>query len=281
MKKSVYGIVTDKIIAQLDQGISPWRKPWKTNWPINANSGRKYKGINPFLLMNSDVEYQDHRWLTYQGALKLNGKVRPGEKGSMVVLWIRNEDPDTNEAFFCLRYYTVFNVEQCDNLELLPLNEIQVISDAEKVWEEYKKESGVRLKANAEFAAYSKVLDMIYMPTRNSFHSSNGYYGTLFHEAIHSTGHAARLDRELKSITSDECSYSNEELVAEIGSSMLLATCGIFNDSEVANSGAYIGSWLTRLKSDRKLVVMAAQKAQKAADYILGIKGIYEEHPEG
>ncbi|RQW17911.1 hypothetical protein EH196_20230 [Bacillus sp. C1-1] len=98
------------------------------------------------------------------------------------------------------------------------------------------------------------------------------YYATLFHEQIHSTGHKDRLNRE--GITNHNGFgselYSKEELVAEIGASMLCGVSGISNMT-IDNNAAYIKSWLDRLKGDKTLILKASQQAQKACDHIMGV----------
>lgn len=109
------------------------------------------------------------------------------------------------------------------------------------------------------------------MPAMQSFESAESFYSTLFHELTHSTGHASRLARphimEVAYFGSED--YSREELVAEMGASMLCGVAGI-ESRTVSNSAAYIQSWLRVLKGDSRLVVVAAAQAQKAADYVLG-----------
>jgi antirestriction protein ArdC len=120
-------------------------------------------------------------------------------------------------------------------------------------------------------AAYIPARDVVTMPSRTAFESQAEYYSTLFHELTHSTGHAKRLDREgfrsPQKFGSE--SYSREELIAEMGSAMLCGVAGI-EQTTLANSAAYLKSWIARLKSDSKLVISAASAAQKAADYIRG-----------
>lgn len=102
------------------------------------------------------------------------------------------------------------------------------------------------------------------------FKSAEGYYSTLFHESVHSTGHEARLNRT--TITDHNPfgskDYSKEELVAEIGASFLSGITGIENET-LDNSDSYINSWLRVLKDDVKMVVHAAGHVQKAVDYIV------------
>lgn len=111
------------------------------------------------------------------------------------------------------------------------------------------------------------------VPPMKDFPRVEEYYCTLFHELVHSTGHSSRLKRSgITSTTAHFGSedYSKEELVAEIGASMLTGLSG-FVDVTFDNSTAYIQSWLRNLKDDKTLIVKAASQAQKAIDYILGV----------
>ena len=105
----------------------------------------------------------------------------------------------------------------------------------------------------------------------NAFGSAEEYYSTLFHELTHSTGHPSRIGREgiEKLNTFGSESYSKEELIAEMGAAMLAGVAGIERKT-LANSAAYLKSWIDVLKSDTRMVVFAASQAQKAADYIQG-----------
>jgi antirestriction protein ArdC len=109
------------------------------------------------------------------------------------------------------------------------------------------------------------------MPNRNSFESAEHYYGTLFHELTHSTGHPKRLNRQ--TLTEFEFfgddNYSREELVAEMGAAFLCGFTGIENRI-IDNSASYLASWLKVLKEDHRMLLVAASQAQKAADMILG-----------
>ena len=99
-----------------------------------------------------------------------------------------------------------------------------------------------------------------------SFHDAEGYYATRFHETVHSTGHASRLDRELAARSHEEA-YSREELIAELGAAMLCGIAGIA-PVRLEQSAAYIASWLRALRDDKRMVVSASQQAQRAVDYI-------------
>jgi len=273
-RASVYDIVTERILAELEKGQVPWRKPWRTLTPANLISKKSYRGINMFLLALAG--YGSQYWLTYRQAQALGGNVRKGEHGTKIVFWnldkyetetADGEAEERTSAF--LRYYTVFNLEQTEGLKaLLALPPARPIESAEVIVAGMPNapafEQGFR-------ASYTPSHDTVTMPSRTAFESQAEYYSTLFHELTHSTGHGKRLARDgfdrPQMFVSE--SYSREELIAEMGSAMLCGVAGI-EQATVANSVAYLKSWIARLKSDSRLVVQAASAAQKAADYIRG-----------
>jgi antirestriction protein ArdC len=129
------------------------------------------------------------------------------------------------------------------------------------------------IQTHAGGALYRPSVDTVFMPDTRLFTSTEGYYATLFHELGHATGHASRLNRQglTTSAAFGSETYSKEELVAEMCSSFVCGHAGI-DCAVLDNAAAYIASWLKILKGDRRLVVQAAQAAQKAADCILGTK---------
>ena len=276
---NVYDIVTQKICAELERGVVPWRKPWVggDQAPANLISKRAYTGINPLLLSLNG--YSSPYFLTYKQAAELGGTVRKGEKSSLVVFYaklqsktrtLENGDPDT---FAMLRYYNLFNVTQCDGIDghvpVVPTRTIEPLDAAEAIINGYTDKPTIDDHVSA--AWYRPSLDLIGMPPRNTFTSADGYYSTLFHECIHSTGHASRLDRQ--GVTGEKANrgsetYSREELIAELGAAFLCADAGIENT--IPQSAAYCASWLKALKGDSKLIISAASGASKAARYITG-----------
>jgi antirestriction protein ArdC len=271
---SVYDIVTERILAELEKGEVPWRKPWRTLPPANLISKKHYRGINFFLL--SLAGYGSQYWLTYRQAQALGGNVRKGERGTKIVFWkfdkyeteTADGETEARKSAF-LRYYVVFNLEQTEGLKaLLALPPARPIESAEAIV------AGMPNPPTFEQdfrASYIPSKDTVTMPSRTAFPSQAEYYSTLFHELTHSTGHSKRLAREgfdKPQLFGSE-SYSREELIAEMGSAMLCGVAGI-EQSTVANSAAYLKSWTARLKGDSRLVVSAASAAQKAADYIRG-----------
>ena len=271
---SVYEIVTSRILAELEKGQVPWRKPWRTLPPANLISKKPYRGINVFLLALAG--YGSQYWLTYRQAQALGGNVRRGEHGTKTVFWkfdtfeteTADGETEARKSAF-LRYYTVFNLEQTEGLKaLLALPPAFPIESAEAIVTGMPNPPAFEQDAQA---AYIPSRDTVTMPSRTAFDSQAEYYSTFFHELTHSTGHAKRLAREgfdsPQKFGSE--SYSREELIAEMGSAMLCGIAGI-EKATISNSAAYLHSWIQRLKADSRLVVSAASAAQKAADYIRG-----------
>ena len=278
-RRNVYEIVTEQIIRQLEQGVAPWHKPWRTEAPCNLVSGKAYRGINPFLLGSQG--YGSRYWLTFNQANKLGGHIRKGEKSSIVTFWhvgeektIRDTDGNTRKSKpFLLRYYHVFNIEQTEGIaDKLGLGNatprVASIEQCEAIVKRMPNPPEIQQDARA---CYRPSTDTVGMPSKPLFNSSEEYYSTLFHELTHSTGHASRVGREgieqLNTFGSE--SYSKEELVAEMGAAMLCGLMGLAPQT-LGNSAAYLQSWLGALKSDSRMVVTAASAAQKAVDYILG-----------
>jgi hypothetical protein len=55
-----------------------------------------------------------------------------------------------------------------------------------------------------------------------------------------------------------------------MSAAFLCAETGTDNDATMINTAAYLQSWLGALKDDKTMIVFAASRAQKSADYILG-----------
>jgi antirestriction protein ArdC len=286
----IYEIVNKRIIELLDEGTVPWRKPWKcSGGPRNLVSKKGYRGINQFLL-NCSL-YSSPYWLTYRQCTERNGFVRKGEKSTLVVFWkwLDRKDTDSSESASSassasppgkiplLRYYNVFNLDQCEGIEHPKEPEIDnpftPIEQAEQIIESMKCKP--RILYGGDRAAYSPSFDVVKLPNREAFKSPEEFYKTAYHELVHVTGHASRLGRKgiLEPSYFGSHDYSQEELVAEFGASMLCGVSGI-EQSTISNSAAYISGWLKVLKQDKKCLVLAAAQAQRAADYILGKEGI-------
>jgi len=278
MSKKVYEIITERIQEQLKNGVIPWRRPWVTTPPVNWATGRAYSGVNVFILGEGE-------FATFRQIQQAGGKVKKGAKAYPVVFWkfVEVEKTTVNAAGHekvevakvpFLRYYSVFKIsEQTEGLELRHAKpprrgEEDIIPRCENIIHGYEDRPVIK---TGEKAAYCPITDTVTIPERGRFYIPEEYYATLFHELIHSTGHPARLNREL-STRHNSAQYSREELVAALGAAFLCSVAGIINASLIENEAAYINGWLSFLRDDSKAFVWAAGRAQKAADYICGAR---------
>ena len=283
MSKNVYEMVTERIIAELEKGIIPWQRPW-TGTPAGAYSrstGKPYSFINQ-LILGKPGEY-----LTFKQIQDAGGKVKKGEKASIVVFWKQypvtetNEDGETiTKCIPVLRYYNVFHIDQCEGVTpkyAQPVTTaLEPIEHAESIITGYVDRETLTFENQEQNRAYySPAMDKVVVPVLSQFSIVEEYYSTAFHELTHSTMHPDRCNRQeerkgkLVAFGSEE--YSKEELVAEIGAASLVNICGIESEKSFRNSAAYIQSWLLVLKNDSRMIVSAASKAEKAVNYILGI----------
>lgn len=279
--KSVYEMVTDRIIEQLENNIIPWQKPWTgvRSGAFNRISKKPYSLLNQMLL-KFDGEYA-----TFKQWQDLGGHVRKGEKSEIVCFWkiqpVEEEQEDGTKVVKqipLLRYYNVFHISQVDGVEPLQeeeLHDIEPIEKAESILHDYWTKENIKVEHKAgNRAYYSPTFDMICLPLFEQFTSANEYYSTAYHESIHSTMKEDRCnraeDRKGKNVAFGSEDYSKEELVAEIGSATILNIIGIETKSTFTNSAAYIQNWLSVLRDDVKFIVSASSKAEKAVKYILG-----------
>lgn len=278
MSQKIYALITDRVIAMLERGTVPWSQPWSGGEPKNLVSKKPYRGINAFLLSTLASEY----FVTFKQAKMLGGTIKKGSHSMPVIFWTFIDSKDTKTAepkkIPFLRYYNVFAVSDVDGIE----DKIPVMEKKEK----RKKESleGAQIIINkmpdppkittgGNRAYYTSLHDQVYIPDLQAFRSSEDYYSTLFHELVHSTGHAKRLNRKEVSniLDANQETYSKEELIAEMGSAFLCNHAQIDSSSRLLeDQAAYISSWLKVLRNDTKMLVSAAGKAQHAADFILG-----------
>ena len=269
MNKSVYEMVTDRIIETLESGVIPWQKPW-----TGIKSGA-YNRVSkkPYSLLNQMLLQHDGEYATFKQWQDLGGHVRKGEKSEIVVFWkiqpIEEEKEDGTKEIKqipLLRYFNVFHISQVDGVEPLQaddLNDIEPIEKAENILHDYWARENITVEHKAgDDAYYSPSRDLIRLPLFKQFTDVNEYYSTAFHESVHSTMKESRCNRA-------EDRKGKEELVAEIGSASLMNIIGIETNKSFRNSSAYIQNWLSVLKNDVKFIVSASSKAEKAVDYIL------------
>jgi antirestriction protein ArdC len=279
MANNLYQNVTARILAELETGSAPWVKPWSAtpgrNMPHNAATGRPYSGCNVVLLWLSQGRFATPRFMTFKQAQGLGGNVRKGEHGFTVyfvkpLAGKKNEETgEQGKGFTMLRAYTVFNVDQCENLPATIVSPDPVKprhnDERDATIEEFIAATGANYsETGGDRAFYAPSIDAVRMPTFESFHSAGNYYATAFHELAHWTGSDKRLNREFGKRFGDKA-YAAEELVAELAAAFL---CAEFNiDGELRHAG-YVANWIALLKDDSKAFFTAARAAQKAADYL-------------
>jgi antirestriction protein ArdC len=290
-KTSLYEEITAHIVADLEAGIFPWARPWGTGGgnqafalPRNAVTGKAYSGINVLILWGRlfECSFASGRWLTFRQASSLGGTVRKGEHGVTVCYADRfipkrgqgeatrtGQDPSDGDAAAIpfLRRYTVFNVDQCDNLpdhclvEPPALPEREIVPQAEAL--AVATRADIRIGGAQAF--YSPSGDTVHIPPQPAFFEQINYYRTLFHELGHWTGHSSRLDRDQLGAFGSK-RYANEELIAELTAAFVCAAMSI---KPTVRHADYLGSWLNVLREDSRAIFRAASKASKAADFLL------------
>ncbi|WP_260923206.1 ArdC family protein [Novosphingobium sp. 9] len=283
-RHSLYGEVTNRIIAQLEEGRVPWVQPWEADrcpvtMPGNAVTGRLYSGINVLLLWCEGIErgFTSQRWLTYRQAAAAGGNVRRGETGTVVCYAdrftpreeaekARSEDRDARTIAF-LKRFVVFNFDQCEGLpetladSAAPTDPVIAIAEVDRLI----ANSGADFRIGGPSAFYSPLEDYVQVPPQAAFPEPINWFRTALHEMGHYAGGKGRLERD-QSGAFGSASYAREELVAELTSAFACASLGI--EPTVRHSD-YIGSWLEVLRADEKAIFRAASAASKGADYLL------------
>ena len=292
--KDIYSIITNRIIEQLESGIIPWKKPWAgaSNGAISHTTGKAYSLLNQIIL-EKPGEY-----LTFNRCKAKKGKVKKGATHKDIYFWkvryYAKKDADGNdildedgkpevEMIPFLKAIPVFHIDDCEGISArfakdddLPVNHAEPSGEADRIFRDYISREGITFEDDlSDRAYYSPFFDTIHLPLISQFADTAEYYSTAFHEATHSTGHKSRLNRfsgEAAVASFGSQSYSKEELCAEIGAATILNHIGMETPSSFKNSAAYIQSWLRALRNDKKMIVSAASKAEKAVKLILNQK---------
>ena len=271
-----YEIIANQVIDKLETGVVPWQADWHSRRPQNLVSGHKYRGIN--VILTSMQGYNSPYWLTFRQASQLSGTVRAKERATKICFWkfLERELDDKIETIPLLRYYSVFNLEQCElpaeaidkYVELVEKIDFDPVSQAEKILENMPNRPD--FDHAGDQPKYSPVLDKVTVPEPETFYSVPAYYSSTFHEFIHSTGHTKRLNRfDANGQDYDQPGgYGKEELIAEIGSAILCRESGL--ETTFDQSASYISGWLKKLNDDKRLIISAGSKADKAVSHILG-----------
>ena len=285
----LYTRVTNAIIADLEQGVRPWLKPWNAEHaagritrPLRAG-GQPYKGINVLMLWASAMNqnFSAPIWMTFKQAKELKGNVRKDSKGSLVVYADRITKTETDENgeengrdIYFMKGYTVFNVEQIEGLpphfyataapQIDPVKRIEAA-------DRFFTNTGADIRHGGNQAYYAPEPDYVQMPPFVSFKDAESYSSTLAHEMTHWSKHPTRLNREFGRKKFGDEGYAREELVAEIGAAFLCCDLGITPEPR-DDHAAYLCHWLSVLKEDKRAIFQAAAHAQRAVDFLHGLQ---------
>ncbi len=288
-----YAAVTEQVIAALEAGTLPWRKPWDpdkaggSGMPRNAATGARYRGVNVLTLGMSPLAFRsgDPRWATYCQARERGWQVRKGERATTAYFYKRLEVRDEADAaggedatrrIPMLRAFSLFHLSQIDGAsDYVPPTVAEAPWRAPEATETIVANSGAVVRTGGDQAFYSPVTDHIQMPPMGAFHSAAGWSNTIVHELAHWSGAETRLNRDLRNRFGSH-DYAREELRAEIASAMVTAELNL-PDHDLPNTAAYVAHWIERLRSDRKEIFRAAAEAQRIADYLLAFHPDYAE----
>ena len=276
--------VTDMVLSN----SAPWVKPWGANQakglPVNALSGKPYRGCNVMLLLATP--FKSRGWMTFKQVSSVGGKVKKGARASDIFFFttieVEKEDIKTGEKVLvdipCLKAFKVFNLEQIELPEDAPLKfhpeetADTAADDNTGIFDECEQLLNLAVWHEDDVKAYYiPSRDEIHLPNRRAFSSLSGFWGTAMHELSHWTGHESRLNRDMGHAFGTQ-KYAREELVAEISSWLLAVTLG--TPHEPQNSAAYLASWVKDFKDKPRELYSAISQAQKTVDYLLETAGI-------
>lgn len=284
--------VTNQIVEALQEGVTPWRKPWanlqNSGFPMNAVSKKLYTGINPLLLQLAahKKNYQSKFWATYRQWTAIGGKVmkrpddvRPGSWGTKIIFWkpitttkknAKGEEKET--TFPLLREYVVFNAEQVEGEAIEKFRVHPPIGTSVIDYEPAEKViaaagADIRHIPGDKACYYSPPLDYIELPLKSQFIDLPCYYDSVAHELTQWTEHRLGWTG----------SYALGELRAELSAAFLTAAVGIPQVS-VKNVAAYLGSWIKAMKEDHRIIFQISSAASKSCEFILSFSRA--EQPE-
>jgi antirestriction protein ArdC len=280
-RRDVAADITAKILAELEQGVLPWRKPWdgaRTGLALPRRAtGEAYRGVNVLILWSAAMErgYASPYWLTFNQAVKLGAHVRKGERGEVVVYYgqgrrtrVDEAGAEVEDAFRFLKWYVVFSADQIDNLPArfhpAPAEPGMAPIPAHEAW---FAALDIKRILTQDIACYVPSKDLIGMPPVAAFDTAEDYAATLNHECVHATMAPHRVGRDMGRKFSRHA-IAAEELVAEIGASLLGAHLRL-PPHHIHDHASYIGHWMKLLAQDKRAFLTAAAQAQVAVDWLL------------
>ena len=241
-RPNLYQEVTDRIVEMIEAGTAPWQRPWDRArhpgapaFPVNAATGKTYRGVNVLLLGADPRTADDPRWCGYEQAKARGWQVRAGARGATIYFFKRLEIPEAGEADAepppdedgrplgrtvpLLRRHTVFHAAQIEGIPSLEEAYGPAAALPDHVWEAEDRlerllhRSGARIVHGRGGPYYDPVEDFIALPPRERFPSAAAFFGVAFHELGHWAGHETRLNRPFAK-RRDAPEYAREELRA-------------------------------------------------------------------
>lgn len=291
--------ITQELIAILEKGTLPWRKPWTV--PGSAcplrQTGDPYQGVNNFLLtMRTLIHgYTSPYWMTMRQANALEARIRKGEASSVVVFYGKtykdgetsteaDKDDDTTKETGTtandtriipfMKSYRVFNADQIEGLPDLyhPVVERAETQTSRAApiphMQDFFDGIGADVVITGREANYVPPVDRIYMPEMSLFESANDYYSVLGHEHGHWTKPRHRLNRSYGDARFGNTAYAREEIVADLASLYLGQHLG-YAPHTIQNTAAYIDHWLSVLKSDHRAIFALSADAKRASEFLI------------
>lgn len=290
MQSKVYEIIVNRIKEKLESALASgekfyWKKPWSggCNYPMNYVSMKKYRGINYLLL--PEGEYITYKQVCNMQKTNTDIKIKKGCRQETVYFFsfMEKEDADGEvDKIPFLKFYKVFNILDVEGLEShfkteeFTHTKTEDMLRADELIEQFCKSDKLRMEVvKSSRAFYRPSEHYIQIPDKSQFESMYEYYQVLFHELSHAT--SKTLNRKLDTNFGSDF-YSQEELISEISSQIIMSELRIFDDSIFSNSLAYLQSWLSRLGSENLgFIIKAANQATKCADLILNQNEVFSK----
>ena len=277
---NIYEIITERLIERVEAMIengetANWLCPWqRLGLPKSYISEKAYSGINLWLL-------ESGYYLTWNQYLDIKKKMpevnlKKGSKSHLCVYFNFNEVEDeitgeTKQVPY-LKYYRLFESGDFENLppkDKLIEYEHGEHTDIQEFLSAYSEKADVKITVKkSDRAYYSPLYDEIVIPKPSMFPDYAHFVAVATHEIVHSSGGKKRLNRIKDDFREDE-TYSKEELVAQMGSSLLCFLLGYDTADTLNNDVNYIRGWMSHLKDNTRELISAGAQAQKAVDYIM------------
>ena len=288
MYKDVEAIVEQvnkKILADLEKKDTNWIKSW-TCKKYQSLDGHFYSGFNTLWL--SLQPFKRDIYGTYLQWKSKGCQVKKGSQSIKLLLYrpyekeVEKNDGSKETKFIrLLRTFNVFNIEQVkgdiskwDNVEKRDINSVKNIKHAEEFIDNTRAQ--VSYVMDSPRACYNSQSDKITMPVKSQFidtknsDSTQNFYGVIFHELTHWTGHDKRCNRLLGNVFGSP-KYAFEELIAELGSAYVCNSLDI-SVSPRADHAQYISSWMRAIKDNKQALLKASGLANKALMFLNGLQ---------